>query len=766
MNRRAKAVATTGENSNRTSSSLKPFFTVTILLSACLLFLVQPLFARMALPLLGGTPTVWAVAMCFFQGTLLVGYAYAHFLRNFTPPLFALIIHSLVLFAAFAMLPFSAPVSSEPISGISAGVTLIWLYTKSIGFPFFALSATAPLLQSWFGRTHHAQASNPYFLYAASNIGSIGALLVYPLLIEPLLGLESQARIWTFMFSILMIAITVCGHLHLQNQVAPNAANVANGNSEIITAGRRFYWVVMAFVPSALLVAWTNYLTADIASAPFLWLPPLVMFLLTFVLEFRDRPFIRGCFLAMAQGLSVPMALVFQFGLAPYALLPAIAVSGLAFMASALICHRQLYNSRPSAGRLTEFYMLMSIGGVCGGLFVSIISPLVFTTNIEYPLLLITALVLRQKLDPPESKNELPFSVRSVALVLAVVVGLFTASSIFAAAFYSNPLELAVLGTIPVILLMKRLYLLAVMAACIIPVLMSVGRLNEVTTIRNYFGILNVQNVPDTGMRLLRHGTTVHGAQRLAELASGFSGLPQPLTYYTRTGGITRALVAKQDQLRLAGKSGAIGVIGLGTGAMSCYRRANEDWTFFEINPDMISIAQNPHYFTFLSKCGSGIKMVEGDARITIAAQPAKIFDYLLIDAFTSDSIPTHLLTVEAVQAYKKHMKHDGLIVFHLSNRFMDLLPYVAATVAKAEPSMQNRVLVDQTSAEGGIAATPSVSMVFSTDQQVLEMIDKEFGAKHIQPPNIVGPWTDDFTNTPAAILRQFTVGTIDKTSK
>jgi SAM-dependent methyltransferase len=737
---------------------LRPAFTATLLLSACLLFIVQPLFARMSLPLLGGTPAVWAVAMCFFQAMLLAGYGYAHALRKFFSPLHSVAIHTLVLLVAFTSLPFTAPMSAEPINGAAAGVTLAWLYLKAIGFPFFALSATAPLLQSWFGRTHHNLAGSPYFLYAASNIGSIGALVAYPLLIEPFFSLDQQVRCWTLLFGVLIAGIAFCGFLHLRNLPRVAMAQTSAMGSQPITSGRSLYWVVMAFVPSALLVAWTNYLTADVASAPFLWLPPLVLFLMTFVLEFRDRVVIPSRILVVAQAVSVPSTLMFHYSVPESFMALAIALSATSFFVSALVLHRQLYNSRPQASHLTEFYLMMSLGGVLGGLFVSIVSPVVFSTNIEYPLLLVAAVILRQKLSPDEDSVELPFSPVFCIKIAAAAVGIYVLLRMGMPQLIRNPLGLAVLSIAPLALLGARKWLAAVSAAAAITALSNVGHMNEIISVRDYFGVLSVKDSADGNLRWLLHGTTMHGAQLRDETRADFAGVPYAAAYYSPSGGMARALLAKQDMMALAGQKPAVGVVGVGTGSFSCYRRGGEAWTFFEINPDVIRIAQNPAYFTYLSKCGQGIRFVEGDARLMIQQEPQNAFDYLLIDAFSSDAIPTHLLTVEAIQSYLHHMKPNGVLVIHLSNRFMDLPPYVAATAKAADEGLGNRLITDL-SVDASKGVTPSAVMVLSRDAAFMALIDRELGRKVVMDPSLVRPWTDDFTSSTAAILRKFISG-------
>ncbi len=736
------------------SSSLRLTYTLTILVSACLLFLVQPLFAKMSLPLLGGTPAVWAIAMCFFQGVLLVGYAYAHLLRKFATPFQSVLVHSCVLFLAASMLPFTAPVSAEPINGLGAGLVLLGLYTKSIGFPFFALSATAPLLQSWFARTTHPQAANPYFLYAASNIGSMGALFLYPIGLEPFFGLSAQTNVWTICFSFLVVLITIAGHQHLHTMAPTQSVSSSTTVTESITAGRRIYWVVMASVPSALLVGWTNYLTSDITSAPFLWLPPLVMFLFTFVLEFRDNPPIPGKVLALAQGISLPVVLAFQYAITSANVLPVIVAGAISFFASALICHRQLYNSRPPASQLTEFYMLMSVGGVLGGLFVSIIAPVLFTTTIEYPLLLVAATLLRA--NPGDTNREFPANLRVIGETLVAFALIFVALKLALPHLLNNPLELAVLASIPFAFYRAKLVKNAVLAAVALPLLLGVGRLGEIATFRNYFGVLGVANSDDNVFRLLRHGTTLHGAQYLKDIQPSSTGTPVALTYYNREGGMARSLLAKQDVMQLQGKTANVGIVGLGSGAFACYRKQAEKWTYFEIDPEVVRVAKDPQYFTYLSKCGSDMKIVEGDARLTIQQQPKDIYDFLLIDAFSSDSIPAHLLTAEAVKIYSDHIKNDGIIVFHLSNRFMDLVPFVISTVDSTGLGFENRFIFDNVGS-ASMAKTSSVVVVISRDKQTLEVIDRELGRKIALKPDGTAPWTDDFTNAPAAIWRKFT---------
>ena len=746
---------------HQNTKMLVPAYVATMLLSASLLFLVQPMFARMALPLLGGTPAVWAIAMCFFQAVLLGGYCYAHLLKKFVPPIYAVPLHVGLMALAWFTLPVNLPMADVPAGGATAGLWLIGLMARAIGYPFFFISATAPLLQSWFARTAHKDAANPYFLYSASNIGSLGALIAYPFVVEPLLGLRSQALLWSFGFMGLAIAIGLCGLMMLQGRgVVQNTASTQSLNA--ITWKERGWWIFLSFVPSALLVAWTNHITTDIASAPFLWLPPLVLFLLTFVLVFRDRSLISLKLMRVVQLVSLPIAFVVQFALPLSLAVPVMIIGALSFFSTAIICHRQLYEARPDASHLTEFYMLMSVGGVLGGLFVSLIAPLVFNSVLEYPLLLVIGVAARQDIFR-NSKVVDVFKQPSFPLIVCIGLMLLTALTAPQGGFHllasTRVIEVGLFGAFASIAF--RAQQMAVAALSLVMVVSSslTGITHERVALRSYFGVLSVtDNGGSQGYRLLNHGTTIHGAERLDELAPDFTGKPHPLTYYSPEGGMVRALLTTQSRLASEGRNGIIRVIGLGTGSLACYAKPNEDWAYYEIDRDVIKVAQDKNQFTFLSSCAPNIRIIEGDARITLGQSKDEKADYLLVDAFSSDSIPVHLITTEAIRLYLAHIKDDGVLVIHVTNRYMDLVPVVAANMRAIDPALQGRVIDYVPPKDGDLYAAHSIAIAISKSSKSLEALDQKSDVKPLTPIAGVDQWTDDFSNLPGAIIRRLSV--------
>jgi hypothetical protein len=372
-------------------------FAGTWLVSASLLFSVQSLFAKLVLPHLGGSPSVWAVAMCFFQAALLAGYCYAHALNRFAPAWAAPIIHLLVCVAAVMTLPFSLPEWSNDVPSGNAYLWLVGVLTVGVGLPFFATSANAPLLQAWFSRSGHPHANDPYFLYGASNLGSLVSLLSYPFLIEPMFGLDTQRVIWASGFGLLMLMLGACAVLMLSTRldIGASSSPAAVVSSPTISNKDRFSWVGLAFIPSALLVAFTTHITTDIASAPFLWVIPLATFLGTFVIVFRDRSLIPHWAVLRIHPLLVASAILFV--VMPNAGSTVVqAVLGFAtFVVTILVCHRALYEQRPAAAQLTEFYLYMSLGGVLGGMFAALLAPQLFNTVVEYPLLIVIGLLAR-----------------------------------------------------------------------------------------------------------------------------------------------------------------------------------------------------------------------------------------------------------------------------------------------------------------------------------------------------------------------------------
>ena len=740
------------------TSLLVPGYVATMLFSACLLFLVQPMFARMALPLLGGTPAVWAIAMCFFQAVLMGGYAYAHILRKFVAPRTAVFLHFVLMALGWFSLPVSIAPAEVPAGGATAGIWLIGLMARNIGYPFFFLSATAPLLQSWFARTTHPSAFNPYFLYSASNIGSIGALILYPFIVEPLLGLHSQSLLWSVGYGMLTVAIGLCGLLMLSN-FKPLVVGWDITPSLGIPVKQRLWWVFMAFVPSALLVAWTNHITTDIASAPFLWLPPLILFLLTFVLVFRDQSLISLRVARIMQLASLPIAFAVQMALPLNLSIWVILAGAVSFFSTAVICHRQLYEARPDAGKLTEFYLLMSLGGVLGGLFVSLIAPLIFSSVAEYPILLLLGVAAHGELfNDVKIRAQLRNPLLLVTIFVALV-GLFNLLGGGEQHFRVTTLsiEMAFLAAAAFLFIRAGRYGLLVIAVLVLTLTKLLTPLQERVAYRSYFGVLSVVEGVQNDFRGLIHGTTMHGAERLDELTEGFKDHPHALTYYSPQGGMARTLLARQRELAQLGQNGIYRIVGLGTGSLACYSKPGEDWAYYEIDRDVIKVAQDPNQFNFLSNCAPQMEMIEGDARITLAHAPPQKADYFLVDAFSSDSIPIHLMTTEALKLYLSQLNDDGVLVMHVTNRYLDLVPVVAANLQAVDPTMGSRIL-DFAPEKIDLAATHSIAIVMSKNAKLLTELDQDGGTQPLVASPGIDSWSDDFSNLPAAILRRLTI--------
>ena len=744
---------------NQQTRYLVPVYVCTMLLSACLLFLVQPMFARMALPLLGGTPAVWAIAMLFFQAALLGGYAYAHMLKSFVGSRAAVPLHLALMAGGWFFLPVHVEQALAPQGGSVAGLWLIGLMAKSIGYPFFFLSATAPLLQSWFARTTHQSAANPYFLYSASNIGSIGALILYPFIIEPTLGLAIQSKLWSIGYGLLMVGIGISGWAMLRS-FDKVTAKTDDAQWLHIPLRRKLWWVLMAFVPSALLVAWTNHITTDIASAPFLWLPPLILFLLTFVLVFRDRPLISLHLARIAQLVSLPICYFVQFALPLNLAIPVIFIGAIFFFATAIICHRQLYESRPDASRLTEFYMLMSIGGVLGGLFVSLLAPLIFNAVAEYPLLMVVGIMCWSglygdgKLLALLKTPLVPIGIFAFAAVLVLLMARNSgAPDVFNMHNFTNLLLVA----FGILIAVTHRYLSAALYLVMAVISMSTGQNTSRLQLRNYFGEISIVDGTEASpFRTFMHGTTMHGAEALTEVSEA-AAKPHAMTYYSTPGGMAQSLKITQDRLALVPRKGIYRIIGLGTGSMVCYAQTGEDWAYYEIDPNVTKVARDAAQFTFLPNCAPNLAVIEGDARLTLANEKTEKFDYLLVDAFSSDSIPVHLITTEAIQLYLSKLQDDGLLAMHLTNRYMDLVPVVAANLHKIDPTLQARVL-DFAPPNPDVPAMHSIVVVISRNAETIAGFDKVTIAKVVPFDKRIDPWTDDFANLPAAMLRRLAI--------
>lgn len=712
-------------------------FSATSFLSALLLFSIEPMFSKMVLPVLGGTSAVWSVAIVVFQGLLLGGYVYASLITTRLSLRAALFVHMGLLIAVTFSLPVAvSTLLGEPPGG-DVALWLVALFLVSIGLPFFAVAANAPLLQAWFAGTAHKSAANPYFLYRASNLGSFAVLLSYPFLIEPAWGLAAQSRIWTAGYAFLALSISICGVLALllRRTDAPRAA----AKHAAVPWRSRFEWTAYGFVPSGLLVAVTAHISTDVASAPFLWVMPLALYLLSFVLAFTDRPLVPLAWWLKLQ----PFAIALLVGLLLLDLVLNWAASLLghlaAFFVAAMICQMLLYRNRPETAALTQFYVWMSLGGVLGGIFAALAAPQMFDTVLEYPLLALAAFALR-----PGFVNgvralgtkDVVFALALPAIAVAVFFAL-GAHADLAVQYYS---VVAVLATLALPFLARNPVRFLVLATALATVTsLAPPGAHIVHRARSFFGVYKI--VEANGYRLFMHGTTTHGAERIA-MPPGRR--PEPLAYYYRKGALGEAIEA----IRARGGLRRAAVVGLGIGALSCYVRPSERWTFYELDPLVVRLAEDRRLFRSFDACARGAQVVPGDARLTLRdAKPG--LDLLVLDAFTSDSIPVHLLTKEAFALYRSKLSPHGIIVFHISNRNLELARVVASSAAA------NGMVA---ALHPRHAADPHAPYEFPPEVAVVARNARDLAALRLGPewhalePGET-PWTDDYSDILGALI-------------
>ncbi|MEP9402937.1 fused MFS/spermidine synthase [Sphingomonas sp. VNH70] len=709
-------------------------YVVAILTGSFLLFLVQPMVARMALPQLGGAPAVWNSAMLVYQALLLGGYGYAHLLGKL-PPKAQAIVHVALLLAAAAWLPIGVIAGQVP-AGAEPALWTPWLLAASIGPLFFAVSAQAPLLQRWFAFA--CPGRDPYALYAASNVGSFAGLIAYPLLVEPLLSLRAQSWGWSFGYGALLLLVVACGWL-LPIRRAEAAAVVADpGPAPGLL--RVLHWILLALVPSGLMLATTTFLTTDIVAVPLLWVLPLGLYLLSFTVAFADR---RGPTDAITRYAPITIMVFGGMMIAghhQFPLLNALAALLLLFAVSVSL-HGRMYALRPVPARLTGFYLAMSVGGALGGVFAGLVAPVVFDWTYEYPLLILAAGLLAPLpfLLPVmrrlwQARRRALTVAATVAVAMLVSLGLQSPGGVLG----DRPDAVAFFGIVAVGLFAigARLpYMVALAAALFV---FGGQRAIELSLepgarTRSYFGVYTIGH--GNGVRELQHGTTLHGIQLTGSPARERT----PTTYYVPQSGVGEALMAVPA---LYGAKARIGVVGLGTGTLACYAKPGQRWRFYEIDPVVVRIARDSGAFTFLGNCLPGADIVMGDARLSLTAQPSDSLDLLVLDAFSSDAVPMHLMTREAFATYRRVLGERGLLLVHISNRYLDLGPVVAATAGgwmAASLGYQPPRESDRESGSEWIALTP--------DPEVLARLIDAGGDWVPLPPSDASPWTDDYAS-------------------
>ncbi|HEX4303869.1 MAG TPA: fused MFS/spermidine synthase [Rhizomicrobium sp.] len=721
----------------------KALFGAAIFLSAFLLFWVQPLFSKMVLPLLGGSPQVWNTAMMFFQVALLAGYGYVHLITHRIKSLRGqLAVHGAVLVLGFAFLPFAVSQSLIPPTGGSPIPWLLGLLAVSVGWPFFALSASAPLVQSWFARSGDRQSADPYFLYAASNSGSLLALLAFPVLLEPALTLAGQGKIWAVGYGVLLAVLGIVAAVLWRADRAVQPAPV-EARPSAPSWRNRFIWIALAFIPSSLLLGVTTYITTDIASAPLLWVLPLALYLLSFIVAFAQRTLLKPEWTLKLQAVCILLVatmvtLVLLFSRGGSVLLVA-GIHLLAFFVTAVVCHTELARRRPGVEGLTEFYFCMSIGGALGGIFNALIAPLIFTTDYEYYLALAGACALRVFVgDQP--KKIIWRDVVYPLLLAAVVAGIAYRAVDTSATGLIGRIAFLVPCAVALYAFTARPYRFAFgVAAMIGSALLVQGSVDVLHTERNFFGINRIKRIDNGAKTVLIHGTTMHGTEftdpRLRR---------EPLAYYARSGPAGQAMALRGIRTNVA-------AIGLGTGALACYRRPGESWTFFEIDGAVERIARDTNYFHYLADCGAGIRVVLGDGRLSLKAMPDASYDLVIIDAFSSDSIPMHLFTKEALALYLRKLKPHGVILFNVSNEYLDLAPELAALVGSVGAAGRHQLFQpDGPQIAAGASASEWAAIARTPGD--LDAIAPLTRWRAMPPTQGRSAWTDDFSNIFGAI--------------
>jgi hypothetical protein len=843
-------------------------FVVTLFVSGALLFLVQPMVGKMVLPLLGGSPAAWNTCMVFFQGLLLLGYLYAHYLTtrreppHRQPPIHMAVLGLTVgwlLLASFVS-PSGSPVpvfrSLAPQGQSYPMLGVLLLLTVAIGLPFLVVTTHATLFQKWFGFTGHPSSMDPYFLYAASNAGNLLSLIAYPLVIEPSLTLSQQAWLWAGGFVLLAGLAYACGQMVKYPHKPWVKAKVTATDDPPPTLSQKLRWVGLAFVPSSLMLGVTFYMTTDIASLPLLWLIPLGLYLVTFIIAFGRTPYwLRPVLGNLSPVLTLLLVFVMVSGVmgghSQHFL--AIAVHLAVYFFTALTLHTELVRERPRDVRyLTNFYLLMSLGGVLGGVFNGLLAPVLFPGAWEYPIAIAAGCFLIPVLDPPgPGRRRLPGWLLDLLVPLAflaavvwwfgfagrwaTVDGYWVADKLKAAlqsAGVSLPFKLngRFVGSWEMVRLLTVYALPCVVCflfvdrpvrfgLCVAAILgvwtyRQEDRSNTEAAARSYFGILRVEreekdervfffqengklgeNEPTyvyeqaLNFRKLSHGTTLHGMQaskaftyRLWDdvpvlgafspwdvlLTLGAQGRydyrQEPLTYYHRTGPVGH-MVRRFRALHPDGTA-PMAMVGLGTGTVACYAQPGQKLTFYEIDPTVVKLVEGDEHFSYIAdarKRGATVEFVLGDARVKLEEHTDRKYALLLVDAFSSDAIPVHLLTKQAVDLYKSRLSERGILGLHISNRHIDLEP-VCGRLAK-ECGLVCRVFSDE--AEGIPGKTASSWVVLARSEADLgdELTgpdsDTRFGAlgggyawqrynhpwREVQGADEVPAWTDDYSD-------------------
>jgi len=736
-------------------------FAISMFSSAALLFLVEPMVAKLLLPMLGGTPAVWNTCLVFFQAVLLAAYLYAHLATKWLPRRAQIAVHLAVILLPLlivGLLPvhltagWQPPADSNPVPWIMA------MLLAAVGLPFFALSSTTPIMQRWFADSGHKHAADPYFLYAASNAGSLVGLLAYPLLLEPLLRLSEQDRLWSYAYALFAAMTIACGLSVWRKRGASSISppEIAENTTAKDTWKERLRWVALAFVPSSLMLGVTTALTTDVPAIPLFWVLPLALYLASFVLVFGKRPLISHAWLTKWFPVLILLGLFPTVSRTKVSFAPLMLLYLLLLFGVAMFCHGELARSRPRVSRLTEFYLWVSVGGVLGGIFNSLVAPVIFRSAIEFPLVLIFAALLRPRHNPKLlSPTEVGRALRKDWL-LPLALGLCMLTVILVAG-HSKAIQP---GSLPAVVFFgwsmlwcisfhkRRLRFALGVTALIVASSFYTGAYGRILdTERNFFGVVRVTDEPEGKYRFFIHSGTLHGMQSLDPARSR-----EPLSYYFKSGPAGQIFHALQPGT----PHSDLAIVGLGAGAMACYLQPDQSLTYYEIDPLVVRIAKDPRYFTFLSQCAPHANIVMGDARLKLRDAPDAHYSLIVLDAFSGDSIPMHLLTREALALYLRKLAPGGVLAFHISSLYLQLTPRLGNLASDAHLAClaEDDTVVTQLESEEG--KTASTWVVMARSRSDLSSLAADTGDHApwlpVQSRSDLRVWTDDYSNLLSAI--------------
>lgn len=725
-------------------------FGTAIFSSSLLLFLIEPLVGKVFLPKLGGTPQVWNTCMVFFQTIVFAGYLYAHFISSAFRARTQVFIHLALVAVALLTVPVGATNLAKPPDDINPVSWLLWSLMATVAAPVFVISCTAPLLQKWFSYTRSPYARDPYFLYATSNLGSLVALLGYPTLVEPFLGLGNQAFLWSIGFALFVCAVAVCGLSVCRDALSPkDDATSPRDVVAPIAATTRLRWFLLSFAPASLLLGVTTYITTDIAAVPLLWIVPLGLYLLTFVLAFSQRSIIPYELMLKAQTvLLILVAVLVWTNLGRQWI--GLSIHLLAFFVTALVCHGELAKSRPATHHLTGFYLLVSAGGVVGGMFNALIAPVVFHDLFEYPLMLVAACLLRpapqagtrrdmavdivapiglgilllvcmKVLESLKISNSSLFLYGAIGLIIVVASGLLSLSS--------RPIRFGLSLAMPLLIFSS-------LSGLPVPQLGDTPG-KQLLTMRSFFGVSKIYQ--DETVTQLVHGSTVHGAQFRDQ-----SKVCEPASYYHSHGPFGDLFTAFNGR----SQNGRVAVLGLGAGGLAAYASPTSRWTYYEIDPLVKQIARDNRFFSYLAHCAAHVEILLGDGRLKLQEAAARSYDLIIVDVFSADAIPTHLLTLEAMQDYLEKLAPHGIVAVHISNNYIDLAP-VIGNLARTMGLVGriNSLAATVEPIEANVAARPAKLAVLARHDSDFGSIAQNPKWKPLALSGHSQVWTDDYVN-------------------